>query len=115
MTTYKIHIGADGSIKGFGPNVDEYQPYLAAGDTLEYSDTLPGPTVENMFTALRAERDARLTATDKYLLPDYPTSADNLALIKAYRAALRDLPDQTGAPWDGGGELTPWPELPSAR
>ncbi|MDY0204729.1 MAG: phage tail assembly chaperone [Desulfovibrio desulfuricans] len=32
--------------------------------------------------------------------------------IKAYRQFLRDLPAQEGAPWDGGGELTPWPELP---
>ena len=70
------------------------------------------PTSDQQFFALRAERDARLASTDKMLLPDYPISADDLAQVKAYRAALRDLPDQPGAPWDGGGDETPWPELP---
>ena len=63
-------------------------------------------------STLRTARDARLTATDKYMLPDYPISADNMAAVKAYRQALRDLPAQPGAPWDGGGTETPWPELP---
>lgn len=70
------------------------------------------PTTDDLFSALRAARDARLASTDKLLLPDYPIGADNLALVKAYRQALRNLPSQPGAPWDGGGELTPWPELP---
>ena len=112
MSTYKIHRKADGSIGGFGPDVDEYQPHLEDGDTLEYADALPSPTSDQLFAALRAARDARLAATDKYVLPDYPFSVDALAQIKTYRAALRDLPDQPGAPWDGGGEATPWPTNP---
>ena len=67
-----------------------------------------------LFAALRVARDARLASTDKMLLPDYPINADDLALVKVYRAALRDLPDQSGAPWDGGGEATPWPAAPNA-
>ena len=63
-----------------------------------------------MFAALRAERDASLASTDKYLLADYPIAVDALALVKAYRAALRTLPDQPGAPWPGGD--IPWPENP---
>ena len=66
-----------------------------------------------LFAALRAARDARLASTDKILLPDYPISADTLPLVRAYRAALRDLPDQPGAPWDGGGAATPWPTPPN--
>lgn len=77
-----------------------------------WSVTPPPLTEEQLFAAMRASRDARLAATDKYLLVDYPISEGDLALVKAYRAALRDLPDQPGAPWDGGGEETPWPELP---
>ena len=73
-----------------------------------------GPTPEEqMLLQLRARRDERLTATDKYLLADYPISPEKLVAIKAYRQALRDLPAQEGAPWDGGGELTPWPEMPT--
>ena len=30
----------------------------------------------------------------------------------AYRRALLDLPQQEGFPWDGGGDKTPWPEIP---
>ena len=77
-------------------------------------DTPPVITyaTDELFVSLRAARDARLTATDKYLLADYPISAENLALVKAYRAALRALPEQTGAPWGGGGDGTPWPQEP---
>ena len=71
------------------------------------------PTNEQLLEMLRTVRDARLAATDKYLLSDYPISAEILIAIKAYRQALRDLPAQEGAPWDGGGELTPWPEEPT--
>ena len=61
---------------------------------------------------LRTERDARLAVTDKYLLSDYPISAEDLATVKAYHQALRDLPAQEGAPFDGGGDETPWPAIP---
>ena len=109
MSTYKIHKGADGRVKSFGANVPEFQPNLEDGDTLEYTDTLPPLTTAQHFAALRAARDARLADTDKMLLPDYPITAEALEKVKTYRAALRDLPDQPGAPWDGGGEATPWP------
>lgn len=109
MSTYKIHKGADGRVKSFGANVPEFQPFLEDGDTLEYTDALPPLTTAQLFAALRAARDARLADTDKMLLPDYPITAEALEKVKTYRAALRDLPDQPGAPWDGGGAATPWP------
>ena len=65
---------------------------------------------EARFERLRAERDRRLTATDYLLMSDYPISDVQRAVVQAYRQALRDLPAQSGAPWDGGGEATPWPE-----
>ena len=72
----------------------------------------PPRPAEAIFEALRASRDARLAATDKYMLADYPISEGYLAQVKAYRTALRALPEQHGAPWDGGGEATPWPDTP---
>ena len=72
----------------------------------------PPRPAKAIFEALRASRDMRLAATDKYLLADYPINEDDLAQIKAYRAALRALPEQPDAPWDGGGEATPWPDTP---
>lgn len=61
------------------------------------------------FAALRAERDKRLADTDYMVMPDYPIDADKLAAVKAYRQALRDLPQQEGAPWIDG-EI-PWPVM----
>ncbi|MDM8331059.1 tail fiber assembly protein [Desulfovibrio piger] len=65
------------------------------------------------FERLRAERDRRLTATDYLLMQDYPLDNTHKEAVRHYRQALRDLPSQDGAPWDGGGESTPWPELPA--
>ena len=114
MSMYKIHRGANGAVKSIGPDAPEFQPFLEDGDTLEYTDTLPPLTTAQHFAALRAARDARLAQTDKMLLPDYPITADALEKVKTYRAALRDLPDQPGAPWDGGGTATPWPAAPAS-
>lgn len=69
-----------------------------------------GPTEDELFTRLRSERDALLALTDYYVMPDYP--AEDKSAVLAYRQALRDLPAQPGAPWDGGGEKTPWPAKP---
>lgn len=65
---------------------------------------------EARFERLRSERDRRLAATDYLLMADYPISDDQRAVVQAYRQALRDLPAQSGAPWDGGEKETPWPE-----
>ena len=71
------------------------------------------PTEAELFQMLRTKRDRRLAATDYLLMQDYPIPADQLTAVQAYRQALRDLPAQEGAPWDGGGDETPWPELPA--
>ena len=42
---FKIHRGPDGKIKGYGPNIDEYQPGIQDGDTIEYADRIPDPSV----------------------------------------------------------------------
>lgn len=73
----------------------------------------PAPTEAELFQQLRAERDRRLTATDYLLMPDYPLDDTLKGAVQLYRQALRDLPSQEGAPWDGGAEDTPWPEIPN--
>lgn len=84
-------------------------------ETLEFYK-LPVPALlmseGELFANLRAERDRRVAATDYLLTPDYPLAEDKRVAISAYRQALRDLPAREGAPWDGGGELTPWPDKP---
>lgn len=74
----------------------------------------PAPTDAELFARLRAARDARLAATDYLVMPDYPLDEETRTEVEAYRQALRDLPAREGAPWDGGGELTPWPEMPAS-
>ena len=84
--------------------VDEWQ-------ALHPSPASTPPTSEELFATLRSTRDLRLAVMDKYLLSDYPITADALAQVKAYRAALRNLPDQPGAPWPDGD--IPWPIKPN--
>ncbi len=79
----------------------------------EYAAWLADPETEaERFALLRAEREARLAATDYLTAADYPLAEEQRAEVTAYRQALRDLPAQEGAPWDGGGKETPWPENP---
>lgn len=70
-------------------------------------------TEAERFRLLRSARDARLAATDYLAAPDYPLTSEQKVAVTIYRQALRDLPAKDGAPWDGGGELTPWPEMPT--
>lgn len=70
-------------------------------------------STDELFLQLRRSRNARLASSDYLLLSDYPLPAESRNAVLAYRQALRNLPAQSGAPWDGGGEATPWPELPA--
>lgn len=71
----------------------------------------PVPTTEELATSVRAERDRRLATTDHLVMPDYPLDTDKLEEIKAYRQALRDLPQQIGFPWNGPDDpACPWPD-----
>lgn len=66
---------------------------------------------EDLFESLRIATQQRLTETDQYGMDDYPDN-EKRAAYRLYRTALRELNRQEGAPWDGGGELTPWPVFP---
>lgn len=65
---------------------------------------------------IREERDRRIAETDYLLAADYPISAEKLELVKAYRQALRDIPQQDGFPWSGeiDDPAIPWPVLDKA-
>lgn len=68
---------------------------------------VPEPTNEELARFVRSTRDAKLSETDYLVVPDYPISEGNLAEVKAYRQALRDVTEQTGFPKD-----VIWPNLP---
>ena len=41
--------------------------------------------------SLKNRRNIILNETDKYVLPDYPITPENLEIIKSYRQQLRDF------------------------
>ena len=67
------------------------------------------PALDNdaLADAARTRRDALITVTDYLLMPDYPISAEQLAEVRTYRQALRDVPLQAGFP-----QTIDWPALP---
>ena len=62
MMKFKIHRGPNGEVKGYGPNVEEYQPGVQDGDTIEYADELPGPDLNEVAEKKIAEIDAATSA-----------------------------------------------------
>ena len=59
---------------------------------------------------VRAKRDYLLSQTDYLLSSDYPIAPESLDAVKAYRQALRDVPQQEGFPDD-----VDWPSLPEVK
>lgn len=49
---------------------------------------------------VRKKRDQLLAFTDRYVLPDFPISPEQLELIKAYRAELRSITSRYAHPDD---------------
>lgn len=82
------------------------------GNDLSWSlEKVPEKTDEEKLTeakqAVRSKRDALLAESDYYLQPDYPATEEGLKAFKAYRQALRDVPQQEGFPY-----AIVWPEKP---
>lgn len=69
----------------------------------------PAPSTEVLAAQVRARRDALIAATDYLVMPDYPISAVQLASVKTYRQALRDITTQETFPLN-----VVWPEVPAA-
>lgn len=68
---------------------------------------VPAPTLDELESKVRAERNMKITETDYYMMSDYPSNPQNLEELKVYRQALRDLPKQEGFPRD-----VRWPDVP---
>lgn len=64
-------------------------------------------TDEDRAKAAREKRDRLLAETDYLLMPDYPIEAAVLEVLKMYRQALRDIPEQSGFP-----KTIEWPSKP---
>jgi hypothetical protein len=69
-------------------------------------------TYDEAMTALRFERDRRLMACDWTQLPDVPLAAYEVAQWRAYRKALRDIPEAVQSQgWSGAVD---WPTPPTS-
>lgn len=104
-----------------------YEHLVSPANTVVNEDggiafTPPTPPSEGeLFSRLRSERDTRITdilwmrerhADELELGKETTLTPERYTALLTYIQALRDIPAQTGAPWDGGGELTPWPTKP---
>lgn len=104
-----------------------YEHFVSPANTVVNADgsitfTPPElPSNDELFSRLRSERDVRLSAVlwmrerhadELELGKETSLTPEQYTALLVHIQALRDLPAQPGAPWDGGGELTPWPELP---
>lgn len=68
---------------------------------------VPAPTLDELESQVRAERNMKITETDYYMMSDYPSNPQNLEELKVYRQALRDVTKQEGFPRD-----VRWPDVP---
>jgi len=69
---------------------------------------------EDAMKKLRAERDALINTTDKYVTPDYPINDEKRKQWGRYRQHLRDLPGMSSPDLDEDGNLmgVEWPIRP---
>ena len=85
---------------------------LAANLTIARAEAYNGEvTVEDIPMTdeeARAQRDKLLAETDWTQVLDAPIDAETREAYRAYRQALRDIPEQEGFP-----ESITWPELPA--
>lgn len=65
-------------------------------------------------TVLRVDRNQKLKDTDHYMIADWPITEDKRNEWKAYRQALRDLPNTANPEIDENGNLinVTWPQRP---
>lgn len=85
---------------------------ITRGDELEWIvEAIPEKTEEEKLAEAteeaRAKRDRLLAETDYLMASDYPISDEDREKVKAYRQALRDVPEQEGFPY-----TIVWPEKP---
>lgn len=66
-------------------NIEDISPQLEL--TPEFLEMIKNDTINHY----RKMRNDLLQETDKYLMPDFPITPENLIIVKEYRQALRDF------------------------
>lgn len=78
-----------------------------SGLGVAFSQTEHVPSMDELKSRAVAKRDKLLSECDYYVLPDYPSTEEGLAVVKVYRQALRDVPQQEDFP-----TTITWPTKP---
>lgn len=84
------------------------QMIVAGPDGTPIAVDRPPPTPEQAMADLRAQRDRLLLESDFSQFPDAPLTDEQRAAWRAYRQALRDLPETASDPL-----AMEWPAAPS--
>lgn len=72
---------------------------VSLGDGTYRLEEIQAPTTDELAQEKRAERNAILAATDKFVsVPDYPIIDEKREQYKKYRQYLRDVPEQPEFP-----------------
>ena len=79
--------------------------YLDASTQPPLTDDIMKILNSQFIENLRQQRNQLLVESDKYLLPDFPITSNNLTLIKEYRQQLRDYMELIN-------DITSIPEMP---
>ena len=87
---------------------ENYERNLLIAESEAYNGEVTVEDVPMTSDEARTQRDKLLAATDWTQVLDAPIDAATREAYRAYRQALRDLPEQEGFP-----ETITWPELPS--
>lgn len=84
---------------------------VPGADGRPIADEPPGPSIDELWEKLRAERDRRLAASDIIVMPDRweAYTPEQRAAWAAHRQKLRDLPENTTNPAN-----PVWPAAPGA-
>lgn len=95
--------------KAFGPAPNDEGAVAQFWSThgVTFTQTEYVPSLDELKSRAVAKRDKLLSECDYYVLPDYPSTEEGLVVVKAYRQALRDVPQQEDFP-----TTITWPTKP---
>ncbi len=87
--TYKVIRNALGEAICFGPNTDQYEPTLKAGEVLSIEAEIPPPSAKDIQAQANATAQAYLASTDWMVLRQADSGEVIPNNIKDARAAAR--------------------------
>jgi hypothetical protein len=101
MQTMRFAIIENGVVANLAVSGEPLEPNWIASDTAQIGDLYddgqfvpPAPDYDAEWAVVRAQRDAKLAASDWTQLPDVPLTAEQVQEWRTYREALRNVTSQ---------------------